>query len=83
MKILVLQHVDVEHPGIFRDFFSDDRLMWDTVELDAGEAIPDVAQYDLMVVDMVMIGLIGFLLFETIVLAEKFAIPWNERVERL
>ena len=50
MKILVLQHVDVEHPGIFRDFFSDDRLMWDTVELDAGEAIPDVAQYDLMVV---------------------------------
>lgn len=50
MKILVLQHVDVEHPGIFRDFFKADGLTWDTVELDAGETIPDVAAYDLMVV---------------------------------
>ncbi|HVJ77566.1 MAG TPA: type 1 glutamine amidotransferase [Hyphomicrobium sp.] len=50
MKILVLQHVDVEHPGIFRDFFKTDGLTWDTVELDAGETIPDVAVYDLMVV---------------------------------
>lgn len=50
MKILVLQHVDVEHPGIFRDFFKADGLSWDTVELDAGEPIPDVASYDLMVV---------------------------------
>jgi GMP synthase-like glutamine amidotransferase len=50
MKILVLQHVDVEHPGIFRDFFKADGLTWDAVELDAGETIPDVAGYDLMVV---------------------------------
>lgn len=50
MKILVLQHVDVEHPGIFRDFFKADRLIWDTVELDGGQSIPDVAGYDLMVV---------------------------------
>jgi GMP synthase-like glutamine amidotransferase len=50
MKILVLQHVDVEHPGIFRDFFKADRLILDTVELDGGESIPDVAGYDLMVV---------------------------------
>jgi len=50
MKILVLQHVDVEHPGIFRDFFKADGLTWDTVELDAGEFIPDVSAYDLMVV---------------------------------
>lgn len=50
MKILVLQHVDVEHPGIFRDFFKADGLTWDTVELDAGETLPDVAAYDLMVV---------------------------------
>jgi GMP synthase-like glutamine amidotransferase len=50
MKILVLQHVDVEHPGIFRDFFTADGLGWDTVELDAGERVPDVSAYDLMVV---------------------------------
>lgn len=50
MKILVLQHVDVEHPGIFRDFFRADGFTWDTVELDAGEALPDVSAYDLMVV---------------------------------
>lgn len=50
MKILVLQHVDVEHPGIFRDFFKADGLSWDTIELDAGEALPDVSAYDLMVV---------------------------------
>ena len=50
MKILVLQHVDVEHPGIFREFFKADGFSWDTVELDAGEALPDVSAYDLMVV---------------------------------
>jgi NitT/TauT family transport system permease protein/sulfonate transport system permease protein len=40
-------------------------------------------QYELMVVDMVMIGVIGFLLFEMIIIAERFAIPWNERAEKL
>lgn len=50
MRILVLQHVDVEHPGIFRDFMRAEGLSWDTVELDQGEAIPDVSHYDLMLV---------------------------------
>lgn len=50
MKILVLQHVDVEHPGIFREFFKADGWTWDTVELDAGETVPDVSAYDMMVV---------------------------------
>lgn len=50
MKILVLQHLDVEHPGIFRDFMTADGLTWDAVELDAGESIPDVTAYDLMMV---------------------------------
>ncbi len=36
-------------------------------------------QYDLMFVDMFFIGLIGFLLFEMIVLAEKFFMPWHEK----
>jgi GMP synthase-like glutamine amidotransferase len=45
-----LQHVDVEHPGIFREFLKADGFSWDTVELDAGDAVPDVSAYDLMVV---------------------------------
>ncbi len=49
MKILVLQHVAVEHPGIFRDFLRADGLSWRTVELDEGEAIPAVEDYDLMI----------------------------------
>ena len=40
MKFLVLQHIDIEHPGIFRDFMRADGIAWDTVELDEGEAIP-------------------------------------------
>lgn len=36
-------------------------------------------QYDLMIVDMFLIGLIGFLLFEMILVAEKIFIPWHER----
>lgn len=50
MKIIVLQHLDVEHPGIFRDFLRADGLTWDTVEVEAGEAIPDLEPYDLMMV---------------------------------
>jgi ABC-type nitrate/sulfonate/bicarbonate transport system permease component len=34
-------------------------------------------QYDLMVVDMLLIGFIGFLLFEGAVLFEKKIIPWR------
>jgi GMP synthase-like glutamine amidotransferase len=50
MRILVLQHVAVEHPGIFRDFFLQDGSVTDTVELDAGDNIPTLASYDLMLV---------------------------------
>lgn len=50
MKILVLQHLDVEHPGVFRDFLKEDGLEWTTVELDQGDKIPDIAGFDLMIV---------------------------------
>ena len=46
MRILVFQHVDVEHPAIFRDFLAEDGVSWDAVELDRGEAIPALAGYD-------------------------------------
>lgn len=35
-------------------------------------------QYDLMTVDMVLIGIIGFLLHEAIVLLQKKIVPWHE-----
>lgn len=46
MRVLVFQHIAVEHPGIFRDFLAADGFAWDAVELDAGEPIPPLADYD-------------------------------------
>ena len=46
MHILVLQHVRVEHPGIFRSFLAEDGHSWDAVELDEGEEIPELDDYD-------------------------------------
>ena len=45
-RILVFQHIDCEHPGIFRDFLAADGIAWDAVELDAGEPIPALEGYD-------------------------------------
>lgn len=50
MKAVVFQHVDVEHPGIIREFFASDRIEYDTVELDAGGRIPSLEPYDFMLV---------------------------------
>ena len=50
MKILVLQHIPVEHPGIFRDFLKQDGISWDTVELDEGETIPELNGYHALIV---------------------------------
>lgn len=49
MKYLVLQHIDVEHPGIFRDFMAEDGIAWDAVELDEGEPIPSLDGYDALI----------------------------------
>jgi GMP synthase-like glutamine amidotransferase len=50
MKILVIQHLPVEHPGIFRDLLRRDGLIWDTVELDRGDQIPPLESYAFMLV---------------------------------
>ncbi len=50
MRVLVFQHIDIEHPGIFRDFMRADGVAWDAVELDAGEPIPALDGYDALVV---------------------------------
>lgn len=48
MRFLVFQHIDCEHPGIFRSFMQADGIAWDTIELDAGEKIPALEAYDAM-----------------------------------
>ena len=50
MKILVIQHVPVEHPGLFRDLLTRDGIVWDTVELDRGDQIPPLEPYAFMLV---------------------------------
>ncbi|MEM1007241.1 MAG: type 1 glutamine amidotransferase [Pseudomonadota bacterium] len=46
MKLLVFQHVDSEHPGSLRKFLDRDGIEWDAVEIDEGEAIPNLEDYD-------------------------------------
>ncbi len=46
MKILVLQHAEVEHPGIFRDFLAEDGHEWHAAELDKGQALPDLDDFE-------------------------------------
>jgi len=50
MRILVFQHVAVEHPGVFRQFWHENGDTLHTVELDAGQSIPDLNNFDLLVV---------------------------------
>jgi GMP synthase-like glutamine amidotransferase len=50
MRILVFQHVQVEHPGVFREFWAEHGHAWHAVELDAGEPIPQSDDFDLLVV---------------------------------
>lgn len=50
MRILVFQHLDVEHPGVFRDIWASKGHEWLTVELDVGEQIPSMEGFDLLAV---------------------------------
>jgi GMP synthase-like glutamine amidotransferase len=45
-RILVFQHLRIEHPGIFRDFFKEDGIELHVVELDEDEQIPELKDYD-------------------------------------
>ncbi len=50
MRFLVFQHAASEHPGSFRDFMTEDGIVWDTIALDAGDAIPPPEGYDALLV---------------------------------
>ncbi|MEP3231409.1 MAG: type 1 glutamine amidotransferase [Hyphomicrobiales bacterium] len=46
MKLLVFQHIALEHPGSLRIYLNEDGIEWDAVELDEGEPIPTLEDYD-------------------------------------
>lgn len=46
MRLLVFQHIACEHPGQLRQFLQADGIQWRAVELDAGEPIPPLEDYD-------------------------------------
>jgi GMP synthase-like glutamine amidotransferase len=48
MKLLVFQHIACEHPGILRRFLTEDGVRWDVVELDRGDRIPRLEDYDML-----------------------------------
>lgn len=50
MNILVFQHLGVEHPGVFRDFWREAGHSVHIAALDEGAPIPDLAGFDLMAV---------------------------------
>lgn len=50
MKFLVFQHLDVEHPGVFRDLMRAEGIEWDVVEFDTGDSIPPLDHYAALMV---------------------------------
>jgi len=50
MRILVFQHIACEHPGTFREFMRNDGVVTHTVELDDGEPIPELDDFDALLV---------------------------------
>jgi GMP synthase-like glutamine amidotransferase len=48
MRLLVFQHIACEHPGALRQFLREDGIAWTAVELDRGEAIPDLQTFDML-----------------------------------
>ena len=49
MKIIVLQHINIEDPGYIKDLMIKDKVDITTIELDDGEKIPqDLSKYDAM-----------------------------------
>jgi len=46
MKLLVFQHIDCEHPGSFRQFLKQENIEWHAINLDQGDEIPPLENYD-------------------------------------
>ncbi len=46
MRLLVFQHIECEHPGSLRRFLSNEGVRWDAINLDRGDPIPTIEEYD-------------------------------------
>lgn len=46
MRLLVFQHIECEHPGKLRDFLAADGVEWQSVELDEGQSIPPLDDFN-------------------------------------
>lgn len=49
-EVLVFQHVAAEHPGSLRDWMAADGINWTPVELDDGEPVPALEDFDVLLV---------------------------------
>jgi GMP synthase-like glutamine amidotransferase len=49
-RALVFQHMNHDHPGRFADFFAEDGIIPQQIRLFEGQAIPSLADYDLLFV---------------------------------
>lgn len=45
-KLLVFQHIECEHPGLFRSYLKEDNVEVFTVNFDQGDAIPELIDFD-------------------------------------
>jgi len=50
LRILVLQHLESDHPGMLRSCLSEYDVAWDAVILENGQKIPNLNAYDAMLV---------------------------------
>jgi len=50
MRFVLFQHIACEHPGVFRRFFLADNIATTAIQLDEGDSIPDLSNFDALMV---------------------------------
>ena len=50
MRVLVLQHIACEHPGVFSEVLDERGVEAVAVELDEGESLPEWREFDAVLV---------------------------------
>ncbi len=50
MRILVIQHSPIDHPGVMRRYMAEDGIDWDPINVYSGQPIPALHGYDALIV---------------------------------
>ena len=50
MRILVLQHSPLDHPGVMRRYMAEDGIAWDAIDVYEDQSFPPLDGYDAMIV---------------------------------